>query len=160
MERKVELATVRSICPEVFCEKGVFRNFAKFTGKHLWPRTCDFIKKETLAQVSSCEFCEISKNTFFYRTPRVVASVQFSEEEKMFCVVCKKHQEKLKKMSGFTKEYLQRSDNFKTSALSDHDKSKMHMQAVNIDKYIKITKCGEQYRPAPYHCLFQKMLPF
>ena len=28
--------------------------------------TCaNFIKKETLAQVFSCEFCEISKNTFF-----------------------------------------------------------------------------------------------
>ena len=26
---------------------------------------CNFIKKETLAQVFSCEFCEISKNTFF-----------------------------------------------------------------------------------------------
>ena len=26
--------------------------------------TCNFIKKETLAQVFSCEFCEISKNTF------------------------------------------------------------------------------------------------
>ena len=25
---------------------------------------CNFIKKETLAQVFSCEFCEISKNTF------------------------------------------------------------------------------------------------
>ena len=25
----------RSSCPEVFCEKGVLRNFAKFTGKHL-----------------------------------------------------------------------------------------------------------------------------
>ena len=31
--------------------------------------TCKFIKKETLAQVFSCEFCEISKNTFSYRTP-------------------------------------------------------------------------------------------
>ena len=28
-------------------------------------QTCNFIKKETLAQVFSCEFCEISKNTFF-----------------------------------------------------------------------------------------------
>ena len=27
------------------------------------------IEKETLAQVFSCEFCEISKNTFSYRTP-------------------------------------------------------------------------------------------
>ena len=26
---------------------------------------CNFIKKETLAQVFSCEFCEICKNTFF-----------------------------------------------------------------------------------------------
>ena len=37
---------------------------------------CKFIKKETLAQVPSCEFCEISKNTFFYRTPLVAASDQ------------------------------------------------------------------------------------
>ena len=36
---------------------------------------CNFIKKETLAQVFSCEFCEISKNTFFYRTPLVAAFV-------------------------------------------------------------------------------------
>ena len=27
---------------------------------------CNFIKKEALAQVFSCEFCEISKNTFFF----------------------------------------------------------------------------------------------
>ena len=25
---------IRNSCPEVFCEKGVLRNFAKFTGKH------------------------------------------------------------------------------------------------------------------------------
>ena len=35
---------------------------------------CNFIKKETLAQVFSCEFCEISKNTFFHRTPPAAAS--------------------------------------------------------------------------------------
>ena len=29
------------------------------------PETCNFIKEETLAQVFSCEFCEISKNNFF-----------------------------------------------------------------------------------------------
>ena len=54
-------------------KKGVLRNFAKFTGKHQgqslflikWPQACNFIKKETLAQVFSCEFCEIFKNTFF-----------------------------------------------------------------------------------------------
>ena len=37
---------------------------------------CNFIKKETLAQVFSCEFCEISKSTFFDRTPLVAALVE------------------------------------------------------------------------------------
>ena len=55
-------------------EKGVLRNFTKFTGKHLCQSlffnkvaglACNFIKKETLAQVFSYEFCEISKNTLF-----------------------------------------------------------------------------------------------
>ena len=32
----------------------------------LLPQACNFFKKEALAQVSSCEFCEISKNTFFF----------------------------------------------------------------------------------------------
>ena len=36
---------------------------------------CNFIKKETLADVFSCEFCEIRKNTFSYRTPPMAASV-------------------------------------------------------------------------------------
>ena len=29
------------------------------------PEDCKFIKKETLAQVFSCKFCEIFKNIFF-----------------------------------------------------------------------------------------------
>ena len=49
--------------PELFYKKGVLRNFAKFTGKHL--EACKFIKKETPAQVFSCQFFEIFKNTFF-----------------------------------------------------------------------------------------------
>ena len=40
-------------------------------------QVCNFIKKESLAQVFSCEFCKISKNTFPYRTPPVAASVFF-----------------------------------------------------------------------------------
>ena len=52
-------------------KKGVLRNFTKFTGKHLCQslffnkKDFNFIKKETLVQVFSCEYCEISKNTFF-----------------------------------------------------------------------------------------------
>ena len=52
----------------VLQKKGVLRNFGKFTGKHLYQRL--FYNEETLAQVFSCEICEISKNTFFCRTPQ------------------------------------------------------------------------------------------
>ena len=38
------------------------------------PQTCNFIKKKILVQVFSCEFFEISKNTYSYRTPPVAAS--------------------------------------------------------------------------------------
>ena len=64
--------------------KGVLRNFAKFKGKHLYQsfffnkvaglRPATLFKKETLAQVFSCEFSEIFKNAFFQRTPPVAAS--------------------------------------------------------------------------------------
>ena len=37
-------------------------------------KTCNFIKKETLAHVFSCEFCKISKNNFLYGTPQLAAS--------------------------------------------------------------------------------------
>ena len=43
--------------------KGVLRNFAKFTAKHLC-QSLFFNKVAGLALVFSCEFCEISKNTF------------------------------------------------------------------------------------------------
>ena len=35
----------------------------------------NFIKKETLAQVFSCEFCEIFKNTFFTEHLQTTASL-------------------------------------------------------------------------------------
>ena len=57
--------------------KGVLRNLAKFTGKHLcqslfFNKVAGLTRKETeetLGQVFSCEFCEISKNTFNFRIP-------------------------------------------------------------------------------------------
>ena len=58
-----------------FVRKGALKNFAKFRGeqlcqshffnKKLQASICNFIKKETVALLFSCEFCEISKNTFF-----------------------------------------------------------------------------------------------
>ena len=52
-------------------KNGVAQNFTKITGKHLR----NFIKKDTLAQVFFCEFCEISKNIFFTEHLRTTASV-------------------------------------------------------------------------------------
>ena len=62
--------------PEVFYEKDVVKNSKKLTGKHVYqslffdkvsgirPLACNFIKKETLAQVLSCEFCKILEHLF------------------------------------------------------------------------------------------------
>ena len=47
---------MRSSRPELFCKKGALANFAKFTRKR---------QKEISLQIFSCEFCEISHNTFF-----------------------------------------------------------------------------------------------
>ena len=56
-------------CPEVFCKKGVLRNFAKFTGRHLcqtlfFNKGCNFIKKETLAQVFYVNFVKLLRTPF------------------------------------------------------------------------------------------------
>ena len=41
----------------------------------LQPWGCNFIKRESLTKVFSCEFCEISKNTFFIEHLRTTAFV-------------------------------------------------------------------------------------
>ena len=56
-----------------------FRITVAFYNKSLWyteavvqrPNACNFIKKETLMLVFSCEFFEIFRNTFFHRTSPV-----------------------------------------------------------------------------------------
>ena len=54
-----------NIPPEVFCQKSVLKNFAKFTEKHLCQNVsarasaCNFIKKETVVHVFFCEIYEI-----------------------------------------------------------------------------------------------------
>ena len=96
----IKTSTHRSSYRRYSVRKGFLRNFTKFTGKHLCQslffnkaaglkflrtpfvqntsgrhlRNDNFIKKETLAQVFSCEFSEISKNTFFTEQIRATAS--------------------------------------------------------------------------------------
>ena len=61
----------------MFCKKVVLE-ISQNSQKNICarPEACNFIKKETLAQVFSCEVCETSKNTFYYRTVLVAASVK------------------------------------------------------------------------------------
>ena len=71
--------------PEVFCKKGVLKNFGKYPGKHLlhilffnelaglWSEACNLIKKETLAQVFSCDIAKFFENIFLYKTSLVAA---------------------------------------------------------------------------------------
>ena len=54
------------------------QNFAKFTRKYLCQSLfLNKVAQETLAQVFSCEFCEISKNTFFKRRLLVAPSKEY-----------------------------------------------------------------------------------
>ena len=55
-------SSVEAVVQRCSLKKGVLRNFVKFTGR-----------KETLAQVFSYEFCNISKSTY-YRTRLMAAS--------------------------------------------------------------------------------------
>ena len=55
--------------PEMFYNKGIIRNFPKFTGTRLCWSLCNFVKKETLTKVFSYEFWEIFKKVFSNRTP-------------------------------------------------------------------------------------------
>ena len=75
-ERFDELMTITKKSP------GVFLNISQNSRKNtcdrvsflVMPQACNFIKKETLTQVFSCEFSKVFKNNIFYKTPPVAAS--------------------------------------------------------------------------------------
>ena len=68
--------TFRSSRPEVFCKKGIHRNFTKFTGKQLCqslffnkvaglrPNACNFIKKRLWHRSFSVNFVKFLKHLF------------------------------------------------------------------------------------------------
>ena len=55
----------------MFFKIGTLKNFAIFTGKHLWW----ICYKENPTQVFSCEYSKIFKNTYFEEHLRTAASV-------------------------------------------------------------------------------------
>ena len=75
----IALSRFLEVAVRRYSQKGVLKHFTKFKGKHLCQScqsasVCNFIKKETLTQVLSYEFCEVSKNTFSDTTPPVANS--------------------------------------------------------------------------------------
>ena len=90
-----------------------------------------FIKKETLVQVLSCEFCKISRNTFFQRTPLVAVSANW-------CV-----QSILIKISSI---YLNKTHQNSTNI------------SRNLEKWPKLLNCFPVNLPSP-SCHIQKQLP-
>ena len=68
-ENCIKVFSTRSSYRRCSVRKDVLRNSTIFTRKHLclslFIRPATLLKKEALAQVFSCEFCEISKNTIF-----------------------------------------------------------------------------------------------
>ena len=75
-QKKKKSTSTRSSRPELFCKKGILRNFEKFTGSTC-ARASFFNKVAGFGQnfKEICKFCEISKKSFSYRTPPVAASV-------------------------------------------------------------------------------------
>ena len=69
----LSLSNNRSSRPELFCRQGILRNFAKFPGKHLCQRPCDFIKKSLWHRWILRNFSE----HLFYRAPLMAASARF-----------------------------------------------------------------------------------
>ena len=70
----------RSSRSQVFCKNVVLENFTNLTGKHLCHNL--FFNKVAGPAILFkkrleffCDICEIFKNTFFYKTPQMAASV-------------------------------------------------------------------------------------
>ena len=69
---------------EVFCKKGVFENFAKFIGKHLWQsifinkvaglRLATLLRKRLWHRWFPVNYAKFLRTPFIYRTPPEAAS--------------------------------------------------------------------------------------
>ena len=83
------------MAPEVFYKKTVRKNFAIFIRKYLYWSPFSFFQKrfyqkDTPTQVFSCEYSEISKNTYFEEHVRTAASEVSLESDCLglsFCTV-------------------------------------------------------------------------
>ena len=73
----------------------------------------------------------------------------FNDDATMKCSICGKFEERLSSMPGYSNSFIKGSQNYKTSALSDHESCQTHMQAIKFNLHEEATKKGEVYRPPP-----------
>ena len=87
--------------PEVFCKKGVLRNFTTYARNYLSQGLCNFIKNKILAQLFSCKFCEISLITFFAAQRWTTACVMITD----IAIVCTRYVDESTYKSEFKKVF-------------------------------------------------------
>ena len=80
------IANIEATTGGVLQEK-VFLENSKLTGKHL----CQSLFFQTLTRVLFCEFCEISKNTFFTEHLWTTASINKKTEKVVKCKYSNTH---------------------------------------------------------------------
>ena len=87
-------------------EKRCSLEFRKIHRKTPVPEACNFIKKETLAQVFSCEFCEISENTFLTEHFRTTGS-EYNRSNRLIVGNCSKLTKKQQKTNKQQQKTIQ-----------------------------------------------------
>ena len=87
--------------------KKVFLEISQNSQENICARASFLIKTDTLAQVFSCEFCEICNNTFSYRTPLVDASACEEDltEKNWYNSLTSMQNDKSPIIDGLTKEF-------------------------------------------------------
>ena len=130
------------------------------------PETCNFIKKESLTQMFSCEVCEIFKNTFFTEHLWATASV------KNWCVEMQKRQNtqktSLKRLENrarlihYWSWRLTRSLIFFKLTTSFFGKSKSWMTKVKLDRMAKeeLARWINSLNLSNYHSVIQTPLQY
>ena len=119
----------------MFCKKGVLRNFK---GKHLCQsrffnkvaglrlRPVTLLKKRLWHRFFSCEFCEISKNTFSYRAPPATASYLNKIRSYLKNIINNL------KIFATWKVHLTKTNNFISSIDNDEERV-MHSKSDNVE---------------------------
>ena len=73
----IEIAVAMDAVVQGCSVKDVFFKNSQNLQGNTCAEACNFIKKETMTQLFSCELCEIFKNKFYYRIPLVASSVWY-----------------------------------------------------------------------------------